>query len=98
MTQVGKCIDTSSLTAYRVYIDGVSRTLTPGVNWFAGLNRSDIAAAYPGRCNTTSALAVYYINADALGLANGLHTIGWDIIDDQGNIAGIGSRFFIVSR
>jgi hypothetical protein len=37
---------------------------------------------------------VYYIQADTLGLTSGLHTIGWDAIDDGGNIAGIGSRFF----
>ena len=91
MTQVGKCIDTTSTSSYRVYVDGVARTLTPGVNWFPGLNRSDLAAAYPGRCNSTNALAAYYL--DVRTLANGLHTIGWDVTDDGNNSAGIGSRF-----
>src|SRR4030095_8696072 len=97
MTQIGKCIDTATTASYRVYIDGVVRPITPGVNWFPGLNRSDIAAAFPGYCNSTNALAAYYIDADALGLANGLHTIGWDVIDDPGDVAGIGSRLFLRS-
>ena len=96
LAPVGRCIDTSNTTAFRVYIDGVSRTLIPGVNWFAGLNRSDVAAAFPGRCNSTTAGAAYYINATALGLATGIHTIGWDVIDSLGQAAGIGSRFFRV--
>ena len=97
MTQVGKCLDTTSTTAYKVFIDGVQRTLTAGTNWFAGLNRSDLAAAYPGLCNTTNALAAYYINASALGLTSGLHTISWDVTDSAGQVgAGIGSRFFSV--
>ncbi len=96
MTQSGKCLDTSSTAAYKVYIDGVSRTLTPATNWFPALTRADIAAAYPGLCNSNNALAAYYIDSTALSLSNGLHTIGWDAIDDGGNVAGIGSRFFNV--
>ncbi len=98
MTQAGKCIDVTSVSSYKVYIDGVPRTLTPGTNWFPGLSRGDIAAAYPGLCNSNNALAAYYINASALGLTDGLHTIGWDIIDDTGAIAGIGSRFFWLAQ
>ena len=104
MTQTGKCIDTANAASYRVFIDGVSRTLTPGVNWIPGLARTDLAAAYPGLCNSGNALAAYYLNVATLGLANGLHTIGWDVYDDNGtpliladdNVAGIGSRFFTV--
>ena len=44
----------------------------------------------------TAALAAYYIDVNGLGLANGLHTTGWDVFDSQGNVAGIGSRFFTV--
>lgn len=94
MTQPGKCIDTTSTSAYRVYVNGVARTLTPGVNWFPGLSRSDLAAAYPGRCNSSNALAAYYL--DVRTLPNGLHTIGWDVTDDGNNTSGIGSRFFNV--
>lgn len=96
MTQSGKCIDTTTTASYKVYIDGVSLPLTRGTNWFPGLNRPDIAAAYPGLCNTNDALAAYYIDTNALGLVNGLHTTGWDVIDNQGQVAGIGSRFFNV--
>jgi hypothetical protein len=96
---VPKCIERSR---YRVFIDGVPRTLTAGTNWFPGLSRADLTAAYPGLCDSANSLAAYYIDVTALGLANGLHTIGWDVYDDNGttgtqaddNVAGIGSRFF----
>jgi hypothetical protein len=40
---------------------------------------------------------VYYIDAMMLGLANGLHTISWDVTDSGSQTAyGIGSRFFNV--
>jgi hypothetical protein len=96
MTQTPKCIDTTTTASFKVYIDGVSLPLTAGANWLAGLARPDIAGAYPGRCNTNNALAAYYIDVNALGLANGLHTTGWDVFDNLGNAAGIGSRFFNV--
>ena len=78
MTQAGKCV-----TGYRVYIDGVSLPLTPGTNWFPGLNRSDIAATFRA-CNTNNALRGLHINIISLGLTNGVHTIGWDAIDNRG--------------
>lgn len=96
---VPKCIERSR---YRVYIDGVPRTLTTGVNWHPNLSRADLTAAYPGLCDSANPLAAYYIDVTALGLSNGTHTIGWDVYDDNGtpadpsddNVAGIGSRFF----
>ena len=94
VTQSGKCIDTTAVASYRVFVDGVARTLTPGSTWFAGQNRSDVAAAYPGLCNTTNAVAAYYL--DTRTLANGVHTIGWEVTDDANQTAGIGSRFFTV--
>lgn len=98
---VPKCIERSR---YRVFINGVARTLTPGTNWFPNLSRGDLTAAYPGLCDSANALAAYYIDTVALGLPNGLHTIGWDVYDDNGttgtqaddNVAGIGSRNFSV--
>ena len=96
-TQSGKCIDTTNTNSYRVYVDGVSQTLLTGINWFAGLSRADIAAGYPGLCNTGNALAVYYLNATQLGLTAGIHTIAWDVVDSDGAVAGIGSRFFNVA-
>ena len=95
MTELGKCIATTSTSAYKVFIDGVQRSLTPGSNWFAGLNRADLAAAYPGLCNSTNALAMYQLNASALGLTTGLHTVSWDVTDSAGQtVAGLGTRFF----
>lgn len=98
---VPKCIERSR---YKVYIDGVSRPLTFGAggNFVRDLERPDLTAAYPGLCDSANSLAAYYLNTTTLGLANGLHTIGWDVYDDNGttgdqsddNVSGIGSRFF----
>ncbi len=78
----------------QVYIDGVSVPLTPGTNFITGLTRSDLPAAFPGLCDSDKALAVYYLNASALGLTSGLHTLLWGITDDGGQSEGIGSRYF----
>jgi hypothetical protein len=94
MTQSGKCIVTSDPTRYRVLVNGVPQSLVPGVNWFSGLSRSDLAAAFPGRCNSNDALAAYYLDLRPLG--NGLHTLAWEVTDSAGKVAGIGSRFFEV--
>jgi hypothetical protein len=96
---IPKCIER---TRYRVFVDGVARTLTTGVNWHPNLVRADLTAAYPGLCDSANSLAAYYLDVTALGLTNGTHTIGWDVYDDNGtpgntaddNVAGIGSRFF----
>ncbi len=96
MTQHGKCIATTATAAYRVYIDGVSMPLTLGANWFPGPADAGIAAAFRGRCDSSAALAAYYVDVNALGLADGLHTTGWDVIDNRGNVGGIGSQFFTV--
>ena len=94
MTQAGKCVVTTSTLAYQVFVDGVSQPLTAGANWFAGLTRADLTAAYPGLCNSSNALAVYYLNAAAL--PNGLHTMSWSVTDSAGQTAGLGSRYFTV--
>ena len=96
MTQDGKCIDTTATARYRVYIDGVSMPLTLGANWFPGPAGADIAAALPRRCDSSAAQAAYYVDVNGLGLADGLHTTGWDVTDGQGNVGAIGSRFFTV--
>ncbi len=89
MTQTPEC-----MASYQVLIDGVTVPLTAGTNWFTGLTRADLSAAFPGLCDSNKALAVYYLNASALGLANGLHTVYWGITDDGGNTEAIGSRYF----
>jgi hypothetical protein len=35
---------------------------------------------------------------DSTAWANGVHTIAWTVADNQGAIAGVGSRFFTVSN
>ena len=93
MTGIPKCMNTTDLTAYKVFIDGVSAPVTSS-NFAAGLTRSDLPAAFPGLCNSDNALAVYYFNATALGLASGIHTLLWQITDNGGNVTNIGSRYF----
>jgi hypothetical protein len=96
---IPKCIERSR---YKVYIDGVSRPLTFGGNFHRDLERPDLTAAYPGLCDSANSLAAYFLDVSALGLANGTHTIGWDVYDNNGttntqaddNMSGIGSRFF----
>jgi Tol biopolymer transport system component len=58
--------------------------------------RTDIQALFPGLNNTNGAIGFRIL--DTTALANGLHTISWTVADDQGAIAGIGSRFFTVSN
>jgi len=100
LTQRGKCIDVSRTDSYTVYVDGVPRTLTQGgasANWFPGLADPQIAAAYPGLCNTTNALAAYRVDVTRLGLENGLHTLRWDATDAGGNVGSIGNAAFFVA-
>jgi hypothetical protein len=77
----------------RVVIDGAIAGTPAG--W---TNRSDLsswfpAALYPG---VDTALAVYTFSTG--GLANGQHTIAWSVTDNMGGAAGVGSRYFTVSK
>ena len=56
--------------------------------------RSDIANFFPGLNNTNGAIGFFYI--DTTTLANGVHAISWNVYDNQGRGAGIGSRYFTV--
>ncbi len=56
--------------------------------------RPDIAGAFPGFTNGSSAGGAYYI--DSTTLSNGTHSIGWFVTDSCGRADGIGSRFFDV--
>ena len=58
--------------------------------------RPDIQGLFPGLNNTNGAIGFRVI--DTTTLTNGAHTISWTVIDDQGAIEGIGSRFFTVSN
>ena len=61
--------------------------------------RPDIEALFPGFQNTAGANgAVGFRVIDTTSLTSGLHTISWTVVDDQGAIEGIGSRYFTVSN
>jgi len=56
--------------------------------------RSDIAAMFPGYANSGGAVGFFHINTTTL--ANGVHTISWNVFDNQARGDGLGSRFFNV--
>jgi hypothetical protein len=59
--------------------------------------RPDIEALFPGFQNTAGTNgAVGFRAIDTTTLTNGLHTISWTVVDNQGAIEGIGSRYFTV--
>ena len=56
--------------------------------------RSDVANLFPGLANSNGAVGFFYI--DTTALANGVHTISWNVFDNAGRGDGIGSRYFTV--
>jgi hypothetical protein len=61
--------------------------------------RADIESLFPGYQNTTGPNgAIGFRVIDTTVLTNGTHTISWTVIDNQGAVEGIGSRFFTVSN
>jgi hypothetical protein len=58
--------------------------------------RSDIATLFPGYKNSNGAVGYYYL--DTTQLANGVHTISWNVFDNVGHGDGIGSRYFNVTN
>ena len=56
--------------------------------------RPDVAALFSGLNNSNGAIGFRVL--DTTALENGVHTISWTVVDDQGAIEGIGSRFFTV--
>ena len=90
LTPLPKTIPTDGSTI-SVLIDGASIGTVTYNN-----NRPDIQSLFPGLNNTNGAIGFRVI--DTTTLANGLHTISWTVVDNQGAIEGIGSRFFAVSN
>jgi hypothetical protein len=74
-----------------VYVDNVL-VGHPTYNNF----RQDIADLFPGLANSNGAVGFYML--DTRTLTDGVHTIAWIIRDDQGQAAGVGSRFFRVQN
>jgi hypothetical protein len=58
--------------------------------------RSDIANLFPGLANSNGPVGFYYL--DTTTLANGVHTISWNVFDNASRGAGIGSRYFTVAN
>jgi hypothetical protein len=88
LAQNPNCIPTDGSTM-TVTVDGVTLG-HPTYNQA----RSDLAAAFPGRCNSAGAAGYFFI--DTTQFSNGVHTIGWLSYDNKGNGDGLGSRFFNV--
>jgi glucose/arabinose dehydrogenase len=76
----------------QVLIDGVVAGFVP-TGW---TSRSDISALFPVAEYPGVATAVGNAVFDSTTLSNGVHTIAWVVTDNQGNAAGIGSRYFTV--
>jgi hypothetical protein len=81
-------INGSTLT---VIIDG-QPVGQPTYNQF----RADIAALFPGYMNSNGAVGFFRI--DTTKLANGGHTISWNVFDSANRSEGIGSRYFNVTN
>jgi hypothetical protein len=79
-------IDASTIT---VVVDG-QVVGHPNYNNF----RSDIASLFPGYMNSGGAVGIFYL--DTTKLANGVHTISWNVFDNAGRGDGVGSRYFNV--
>jgi len=80
--------DGSTIT---LVLDGVL-SVHPTYNQF----RSDIASLFPGYANSGGAVGFFHL--DTTMLANGVHTISWNVFDNQGHGEGLGSRYFNVSN
>ncbi|HXA64699.1 MAG TPA: hypothetical protein VNV82_06090 [Bryobacteraceae bacterium] len=76
-------------TTITVNIDGVT-VAHPTYNQFRG----DIATVFPGYANSNGAIGFAYI--DTTKFSNGLHSISWNVWDNQLRGNGVGSRFFKV--
>ncbi|HEY6391902.1 MAG TPA: SBBP repeat-containing protein [Bryobacteraceae bacterium] len=75
-----------------VVIDGVVQAGHPTYNQF----RSDIATLFPNYQNSNGAVGFFRINTTLL--ANGLHSISWNVTDNGARAEGIGSRYFMVAN
>jgi hypothetical protein len=59
-----------------------------------GDSRNDIALYFPGFSNGSSGGGHHLL--DTTTLTNGVHQIGWYVVDTCGRADGVGSRFFTV--
>ena len=59
-----------------------------------GQYRSDVANLFPGYANSDGAVGYFYL--DTTEYRNGVHIIAWNVQDDGGNSADIGTRYFTI--
>jgi len=90
LTPQPKYIPTDGSTIW-VWVDGVPLGHPVYNNY-----RSDIAALFPGYANSDGAVGYYYL--DTTAYENGVHNIAWSVEDNEGEVNGIGSRFFEVQN
>lgn len=90
LSQIPGAIPTDGSTV-AVYVDGVQRGAV-----IYNIDRTDVAAAYPGYANSIG--AGFYLAFDTRALVNGVHTISFNAYDDLGRGAGIGSRYFTTAN
>ncbi|OFW26098.1 MAG: hypothetical protein A3H97_14125 [Acidobacteria bacterium RIFCSPLOWO2_02_FULL_65_29] len=82
---------TCAITNGNVFMAVDSGALTPVIY---GDLRTDIAASFHGFSNGTNAGGAWLL--DSTALSDGVHQIGWYVVDSCGRADGIGSRFFTV--
>jgi M6 family metalloprotease-like protein len=90
LTPPPKMILTDGSTIW-ISIDGVF-IAHPVYNQF----RQDIYDSFPGYLNRDGAVGFYYL--ETAGYSNGVHTIGWYAVDNNGDADGFGSRFFEIQN
>ena len=90
LTQNPYVIPTDGSTI-NVIVDGVAEGHPVYNNY-----RSDISTLFPGLANSNGAIGFFYI--DTTTLANGVHTISWNVFDNAGRGDGIGSRYFTIQN
>ena len=61
-----------------------------------GAQRSDISSIFPGYANSNSSAGNYFLNSNEF--SNSMHTISWNVYDNQGHGDGIGSRYFHIQN
>lgn len=87
----GKRADVPGGGTVNVVIDGA--VVGSPVGWSG---RSDLAALFPASLYPGIGNAVGVYTFDTTTLTNGMHTMAWVVIDNQGGAAGVGSRYFRV--
>jgi hypothetical protein len=93
LAQPGKSIPFDGSTI-RLIVDGA---LAPQVADY-GFARPDVASFFPFPTHTNGNGPAAQFIVDTTTLANGLHTMAWVVVDDQGVAQGIGSRYFSVDN